>query len=1060
MPSPERPAPTPPALDKERRHSMSSDRSLTATSDHSATPASPRQLSRRAASPTSRLLAQTHASAAKFTPTSLRRKPLPSPRPLSFSKIPRRDASLPTASTPATRWGARVAQRVNDAEESNRYARRTPSTSSTARHPASVDKPLPPKPIATLTSTASPSKDSRTLLDASERPLHRSVDGRTLEWPAINPSRRSVSAPEQQSIVTDDSTVPSSLPHKTSSSQALSELATSTHGRRLVSSSSGLSCRSSIPSFVSAEESVGRDVHSDTASVLDVTPHKSINESTSLDTTFPPRSHSLTLSIGDVTTSLTGAGSDAYVPPLPARAKDIHTPAPDSSKQASSTANFSRPHSTAASIKTSHSTPTSIGAGLSARQQKTASRIPLPGSTKAKLVSIHNQNPSLDTRAPVQGSPSFGARRLISPDALAVLELGTKRRLQRANTNGSVASDNSHFLPPPIRALRASSRSRSSSPAATVGASTDDEDEVTTPISQPSLPRSASMAKLTPPNPETDQYEPFPASPLDIHRTRRNPPSKSRHTKPLQTIPSQSALTEGIDMELPLTTNYSTVADRLSQAKRTSINPANPFIGATDTELRRELTFVRGQDDARVKSGLSGLDKEAKGVLDHTLGCLEGAATPPVKSVDPEQLNDLFGHLTWRSNRVPKTNTFIDNAAAAAMFVDRGSVSSEQIEASTRARVEHQKAIGQGRQDITAELPADEAEKAPIVTSTWSNSTPSALGDLSELSHKQQTSIGYPSAMQTPRTMAESTTPEAKTNSSAFASRTSSPTLGSSKHYQAHPRGSVRRARENLAERSGLSRPSVPVTSKKTTRAPTSVSRGTRRTEGSARGRDSNATSARTKSPYTANVIDTNLDRTSRTECTGKLTTEPRSRSKSRTVLAKINGFFSHKRDKKSQQIPIPALPSAELKKAPSMATIDVEIDNSEPFRRTPTPPVPAVPTNIPSQPELPRSPSRATNVSELSLSSIYEGTSSVVTLAEKLINKAKLAGSSRQKARLFGFAKVLNEVVLNAKEARISAETARQAAIEAEMSYQMTKKGLDMMEKLASSLVKSGIRH
>lgn len=49
---------------------------------------------------------------------------------------------------------------------------------------------------------------------------------------------------------------------------------------------------------------------------------------------------------------------------------------------------------------------------------------------------------------------------------------------------------------------------------------------------------------------------------------------------------------------------------------------------------------------------------------------------------------------------------------------------------------------------------------------------------------------------------------------------------------------------------------------------------------------------------------------------------------------------------------------------------------------------------------------------------------------------------------------------MLNVREAQISAETARQMAERAELSYRKTKKGVDMLQRLASSLVQSTVRH
>lgn len=60
-----------------------------------------------------------------------------------------------------------------------------------SRLPSPVDKPLPPRPVAQLVNTPSPTKNGRTIIDASEQPLRKAL-GTTQEeeWKALSPERK------------------------------------------------------------------------------------------------------------------------------------------------------------------------------------------------------------------------------------------------------------------------------------------------------------------------------------------------------------------------------------------------------------------------------------------------------------------------------------------------------------------------------------------------------------------------------------------------------------------------------------------------------------------------------------------------------------------------------------------------------------------------------------------------------------------------------------------------------------------------------------------------------
>lgn len=815
---------------------------------------------------------------------------------------------------------------------------------------------------------------------------------------------------------------------------------------------------------MSAEESVGGDVQSQTASVVDAASPQGGDRGTASNLStpnYPPRSHSLAAlnSYSDITSPIAG---DYIMYPdvstLPdGMQDDVYSPGYESRQQNASPANFSRLRSAQNPHRTSLSSVHTTGSDT----DRIASRIPIPGSRKATLVQLQTQNLESDAE---EHSPTFGQRRLISPGALAILDQGRKRRLLRLNTNNSRASDSSQRVAHTVREVRARKYSGGSSPANTTGASSSDEDEVTTPVSQPSLPRSGSMAKLTLGDAATDRFEPL-SSPIDNPRLRRLPPSNSRLTRPLETIPSQSILIpEEPEVKSLPKSRFSTVATQLSQAQTKDLpsTDANTLRGANREQLREMLNAVQTEDDEREKDGVPGFDTETKNHLTRTLSQLEGQGTPPSEFVDYDKLQAMFGQITWSTSNAPARNTHLDNVAAAFRFVERGSVSSTQLEMRGREDQEFQTLVETHGHHTTM----DTANSTPAI-SKWSDSTPSAIGDSTELLRKAAlSSIGFPSATNIPSITAKSPPLEDEQASGPdIPTRNSSPTLGSAKIYQEKKStGSVRRARDNMnmGERGGYASMTKASVNKKTAKTPASESNKFRKA-GSSRGRNSSSTSAGMNSPRARTVRGHPDERVGRSVGNFSTISGPRSRSKSRTILDKVTGYF-HRREKKSQQIPAPPLPPLELERYPSEVALNVEIDNSHLYRSSPTPPVPAIPALHQSPFGEPRSSSRATNASDQSLSSILAedheaALNSVRTLTEKLVSKARLQTSPDRKARLLNFASILSDGQIGAREAQLNAEIARQMATAAEMSYRKTKRAVQWMEKLASGLVQDTVR-
>lgn len=151
-------------------------------------------------------------------------------------------------------------------------------------------------------------------------------------------------------------------------------------------------------------------------------------------------------------------------------------------------------------------------------------------------------------------------------------------------------------------------------------------------------------------------------------------------------------------------------------------------------------------------------------------------------------------------------------------------------------------------------------------------------------------------------------------------------------------------------------------------------------------------------------------------------TQAPRSRSKSRIVLDKINGFFSGNREKKEDVPPVPKIDESFL---PSRVRARPSITHLGPppampaMPKRPAPPVPPRPSQIPKMPSLspflhtsPRaaSPSTtfaddATLVDRVTLKD--ESQQSVKALGDHLLNKAKAENNLVRKQRFLTLAKV-----------------------------------------------------
>ncbi|KAF2211775.1 hypothetical protein CERZMDRAFT_98207 [Cercospora zeae-maydis SCOH1-5] len=975
-----------------RRDSTGSDRSLTNDSYPSVTATSRGQLGLRRSPPPSRRLAGTYASSPRTPPAGTRRTPATARQPssTSISRLPRPSTGASTA-----RWPSRAGQSAFHNDRSIHTSRTSPLVSAS-------EKPLPPRPVATLASAASPSKDGRTLIDASEQPLQFFTDGHAHDWPALSP--RFVGAPYQ--LATNANAIPSSIPRMISVSNSRrganpdSTIARDGGFGR----ASALTNTSSHLSFVSAQESVTSDTQGETASIPASTPQKYGQGDTARSGFYPPRDQSLAASQSFINLQSSTDKPLPQLPPLPDFAKDMLTSEYEAHKRNTPPANFSRP------MERPHKySAESSSTGAVPQQQNTMSRIPTLDNKKSRSTRISTQGLDVASDPPAENSPSLSGQSFTSPNApISIDRGGVQRRLQRTGTKGSTASDDSPSLRRLNRSYRIRDHSGSSTPAYTAGASSADEDEPATPVSSPLLPRSSSMAKLTPDDQDSDDYDPMTPSPPNVPRTRRGPPSTSRHTGQLPTIPSQSVLSPSIPVEsLPRSKrhpDFRVPSSYLSPARRPyrQLFPDGKTAEVGDgnhTELIEKPNVPSDVEDAASSEGELKFNRKPEDHHTRTLSQLEGHRPHLRESTDFNALFNTSATPSRPLSAFTRTNTLIANAAAAEMFLERGSVSSEQIEE------RRQKVLDEETPATWMSRPRDQGFPAQDMPSKWSDSTPSGTASSSEGSREHShISIGYPSASRIPSIVAATPTAAIATAAKQSptpdpTSRNSSPTLSPRAQYQPPSTGSVKRAREEIVERSGSARTTAAAESKKAAKATPSTSKALGKQAASAGGRD--------RTPRTGD---------------SHLGARTRSKSKSRAVLAKVTGLF--KKDKKSDPAPLPALlPPPTL----------LEAQQPEPHAASP-----AVGTSV---------------------TPLDGDSDNVTTLANKLESKAREQSSPTSRARMLNFTHILRDAVANAKQAAVSAEEAKQAASAAQTSYEKTQLAADMLQRLATSLVQSSVR-
>lgn len=611
------------------------------------------------------------------------------------------------------------------------------------------------------------------------------------------------------------------------------------------------------------------------------------------------------------------------------------------------------------------------------RSIKTASRIPIADTKKATIVDVKQDRSSISSKIQSADTPRFGSSRLASPEALRVLENGKLRRqMQLEKAEGDV----DHA---PLQRITTNASDSSIVPTPSLSYSFDTSPEGTTaPGSPEGFVTDGEVqtpgSRLRPANRATRAM----LSNEDVRNmftsesVTRAPPSKSPFTAPLPTIQSQAIL------------------------------PTDPagFQDAGEENLVRALSH------------------------------LEGKGSPPTTEVDHETLRQMFGHLKrGKGDSRAGTSPLHHNAAAAERFLamnDDGTEENDPPAAGAKQHVVDQNAAPSNRNGSN-------------MVSKWSASTPSDKHDDGILhlhsaggtaaggdavlrrtpSNEIESSIGWPSVV--PTDLVPVGQGGSAATASSVGSRRSSPTLGT-RRYQ----GSLRGVRDGLrAHPPSLRRTVTATRSEKVSRLPTPSSR----LEKVDRGRtvSPNKTAPiKGRSKVWSHCVRLNCGRRSLTRVQA-----PRSRSKSRIVLDKINGFFSGNRDKKEAVPPVPQIDDSFLRSKPRTRPSITHLGPAPDMPTRPAPPVPARPSQIPKKPSLspflhtsPRagSPSTtfaddATLVDSITLKD--ESQKSGHALAEHLLTKAKAETNLVRKQRFLTMAQVRFHISLR-KEPTINADT------------------------------------
>ncbi|KAK0894237.1 hypothetical protein LTR02_012405 [Friedmanniomyces endolithicus] len=879
-------------LPRNKRHSVQQDLAYTRLKDENSPSPGLRGKNTKTAPLSQRLLAPTKSSAAKTTTTSPRVAGPSTPQPRASSKLPRRttpntapsmagnDSSI--ASPEVLEAGLEFTTTDPPADSRSTHSQadvlRGPSVPKLTLAVQPSEKPLPSRPCASLAHTLSPRKDSRTLMDASEKPLQQSVDGKLCEWTAMLPHSASGVALEASDVNMAEllrSTPPFTASPRSSSSTFLSADDGNVRG---FTNSDSTPASNALGGYTAGVKQHSSD-NSTESKNCDDSPYRSDRL-----TEHPPRNASLKAQYGH----------GFVIAPILSR-------------------NFQRSF------------------------WKTASRIPLPDPKKAMLVDVKTRTSAATQKSDC--APSFGSRRLDAPDTLRILDQGIKRRQmnqpKRTNTERSTATTETsstgtygHNEIPQV------DRSKNNTPDGTLGTSSSEEEEIATPTYHVGFDDDAGVREKHTDGHSNSYYHTAAVRLFDgaVSALGRTPPPTSRYTDPLQTIPSQAILPTCNDDEASHPPTHSRMASdlkslnkRLSDLHTAHADYTAARIGdrarvpeSTKYSLLELLNEYTSQDSHHSKDGCSVLDAETKKHITRTLSMLEGNGSPPHMDVDNETLLRLFGHLKRGMERQPESVSFIDNAAAAEQFLAHANDGSMVVH-DVAGNITGTHSTNLNREEESS--PADARPPLPLieaVASKWSESTESveALSPVSSQvspRHMQNStrtnplhgpprrippdpprSIGYPSRISSKASALIGPGEPGVGYPPVPLRRPTSPTLG-----KRQP-GSIRAARDTLHHmKGGFARTTASAESKKSPKTPTPSTRPLQLPESAQRGRVPSAEQTRSQADYPA-------------------VPKKRSRSKSRYVLDKINGLFSTKREKRGSVMPpVPSI--AELDATPTL---------------------------------------------------------------------------------------------------------------------------------------------
>lgn len=545
----------------------------------------------------------------------------------------------------------------------------------------------------------------------------------------------------------------------------------------------------------------------------------------------------------------------------------------------------------------------------------------------------------------------------------------------------------------------------------------------------------------------------------------------------------------------PLLDAHSNLVRRLSLleatgagAERTTVE-TSPAVLTPNTKrsVKEALKNVQQQDGLLAERGGSGLDKDTRKHIDTTLSMLEGTGDAPLLTVDDETLNEAFGHLRRDLQKPNKSLDFAQNAAAADEYLSQSkdTLNDSGDGARGQSRTSSRKNVAQG-------------ESLEPMVSKWSESTTSA-----------QSPHDYPFP-----TSAQNTYPEyaarARNSSAAlpisdyYTSRAAR-SIGYPSRVSTTPCPPTKDAGDDdkeeedsmpppITTQRGVASPVEKTQEQQITKVPGSICHARHGDRIMSLGAQSIAApwnKGRGRDPVPVPAILPGRGRSSSKEPESKASPKtpktPRSRSKSRLVLKKMTGLFSAKKEKGQKSESVPPVPRLDQNKFTTAYTkTGIPIYGRSPaFRNSHN--LPAVkmptlsqppPTSIPRATSIISSPTNPRQITPMSpsltamptTSSPAADTSSPPNTANDdslIFANADQAASAEawshdcelraraetdpaKRHRLLIFAKALSDVIIRAREAQISAETALQAANSAKLNAEIAARGVATLHRVA----------